>query len=108
MLIFPEALPHIDTFLKPVDLGKTARILVIRRLVAFLMHLGKMSASQAAGSVRTQARHRAQISRFLGRSYWRRTDLLGPSRRPARVRDPKGGLHLRRRPNLLYPARPVG
>jgi hypothetical protein len=49
-------------------------------MVAFLMHLGKMSASQAAGAVRTEARHRAQISRFLGRTYWKRTDLLGPLR----------------------------
>jgi hypothetical protein len=49
-------------------------------MVAFLMHLGKMSASHAASALRTEPRHRAQISRFLGRAYWRRTDLLGPSR----------------------------
>jgi hypothetical protein len=79
-MIFQEALPHIKTFLKPVALGRRAQALVIRCLIAFLMHLGKMSASQAAGAVRTDARHRAQISRFLGRAYWKRTDLLGPLR----------------------------
>jgi hypothetical protein len=79
-MIFQEALPHIKTFLKPVALGHRAQALVIRCLIAFLMHLGKMSASQAAGAVRTDARHRAQISRFLGRAYWKRTDLLGPLR----------------------------
>jgi Transposase DDE domain len=79
-MIFPEALPQIKIFLKPVSLGRGAQALLIRCLVAFLMHFGRMSASQAAGAVRTQARHRAQISRFLGRSYWKRTDLLGPLR----------------------------
>jgi len=79
-MIFQDALPHLKSFLKPVALGRRAQALVIRCMLAFLMHLGKMSASQAAGSVRTEARHRAQISRFLGRSYWKRTDLLGPLR----------------------------
>jgi hypothetical protein len=76
-MIFPNALPLIKTFPKPLPLRKTTQVLFIRCLIAFLMHLGKMSASQAAGSIRTDARHRAQISRFLGRSYWKQTDLLG-------------------------------
>jgi hypothetical protein len=79
-MIFQDALPHLKTFLKPVALRRRAQALVIRCLVAFLMHRGTMSASQAAGSVRTEARHRAQISRFFGRGYWKRTDLLGPMR----------------------------
>ena len=68
-MIFQDALPHIKTFLKPLALGKATQALVIRCVVAFLMHLGKMSASQAAGAVRTQARHRAQITRLLLRRY---------------------------------------
>jgi hypothetical protein len=79
-MIFPDVLPHIQTFLKPVSLGRRAQALLIRCLLAFLMHLGKMSASQAAAAVRTDARHRAQISRFLARGYWKRIDLLTPLR----------------------------
>jgi hypothetical protein len=79
-MIFQEALPQIQTFLTPVALGRQARALVIRCMIAFLIHLGKMSAAQAAGAVRSDARHRAQIGRFLGRAYWKRTDLLGPLR----------------------------
>ena len=79
-MIFQDAVPHLKSFLKPVALGRRAQALLIRCMLAFLMHLGKMSASQAAGSVRTEARHRAQISRFLGRTYWKRTDLLGSLR----------------------------
>ena len=79
-MIFQDAIPHLKTFLKPAALRRRAQALVIRCIVAFLMHRGTMSASQAAGSIRTEARHRAQISRFFGRGYWKRTDLLGPLR----------------------------
>ena len=80
MLIMQDALPLFKSFLKPVSLKQRARQLVLRCVIAFLMHLGKMSASRVAGAVRTAARHRAQVSRFLGRRYWRRCDLLGQLR----------------------------
>ena len=80
VLIMQDALPLFKSFLKPVSLKQRARQLVLRCVIAFLMHLGKMSASRVAGAVRTDARHRAQVSRFLGRRYWRRCDLLGQLR----------------------------
>jgi hypothetical protein len=78
MLIMQNALPGINKFLQPVAMNSKARELVISCIIAFLMHLGKMSATQAAGAVRSQGRHRAQICRFLGRKYWKRLNLLGP------------------------------
>ena len=80
VLIMQDALPLFKSFLKPVSLKQHARQLVLRCVIAFLMHLGKMSASRVAGAIRTDARHRAQVSRFLGRRYWRRCDLLGQLR----------------------------
>ena len=59
MLIMHEALPRFKSFLKPVSLNQQARQLVLRCVIAFLMHLGKMSASRVAGTIRTDARHRA-------------------------------------------------
>ena len=58
MLIMQDALPLFKSFLKPVSLKQQARQLVLRCVIAFLMHLGKMSASRVAGAVRTDARHR--------------------------------------------------
>ena len=105
-MIFQDAIPHLKTFLKPAALRRRAQALVIRCIVAFLMHRGTMSASQAAGSIRTEARHRAQISRFFGRGYWKRTDLLGPLRRPHRSGGPAGRpVHLRRSTRLTAPSR---
>ena len=58
MLIMQDALPLFKSFLKPVSLKQRARQLVLRCVIAFLMHLGKMSASRVAGTVQTAARHR--------------------------------------------------
>lgn len=80
MLILQEALPAIKPFLSPLGLRRSSQDLAIRCVIAFLMHLGKMSASRISSAVRTEARHRAQISRFLGRAYWRQRDRLGPLR----------------------------
>jgi hypothetical protein len=80
VLIMQDALPLFKSFLKPVSLKQGARQLVVRCVIAFLMHLGKMSASRVAGAVRTDARHRAQVSRFMGRRYWRRCDPLNQLR----------------------------
>ena len=58
MLIMQDALPLFKSFLKPVSLKQQARQLVLRCVIAFLMHLGKMSASRVASSVSNDARHR--------------------------------------------------
>jgi Transposase DDE domain len=72
MVIMDDALPGLKRFLKPVGLNQRMSALVIRCVVAFVMHLGRMAAARAANSVRTQVRHRAQICRFLGRKLLRR------------------------------------
>ena len=80
VLIMQDALPLFKSFLKPVTLKQRDRELVLRCVIAFLMHLGKMSDSGVAGVVRTDARHSALVSRFMGCGYWRRCDLLGQLR----------------------------
>ena len=45
MLIMQNALPGINKFLQPVAMNSKARELVISCIIAFLMHLGKMSAT---------------------------------------------------------------
>jgi len=74
-MIMQEALPAIKRFLKPVGLKEQALALTIRCMAAFCLHFGRMSAVQAASVVRSEPRHRAQICRFLGRSYLRKLRL---------------------------------
>ena len=72
MVIMQEAVPGLKRFLKPVGLKERMLALVIRCVIAFVMHLGRMGAARAATAVRSEPRHRAQISRFLGRKLLRR------------------------------------
>ena len=75
-MIMQEALPGIKRFLKSAGLKERMQSLTIRCVAAFCLHWGRMSAVQAAGAVRSEPRHRAQIGRFLGRKYWRKLRLV--------------------------------
>jgi Transposase DDE domain len=75
MVIVADSLPGLKRWLAPLGLKESAKLLVIRMVVAFLLHAGRMSCLQAGGAVRCEARHRAQISRFLARPRWRKLDI---------------------------------
>jgi hypothetical protein len=72
MVIMQDALPGLKRFLKPVGLNERMLALVIRCVVAFVMHFGRMAAARAATAVRSEPCHRAQVCRFMGRRLLRR------------------------------------
>jgi len=65
-MILPESLPGFKSFCRSVA-ALTPVALVARLVAGFVEHVGRMSASAAAGSIRTQACHRANIVRYLAR-----------------------------------------
>jgi DDE family transposase len=75
MIMVVDSLPGLKRWLAPLGLKDSAKLLVIRVVVAFLLHAGRMSCLRAGGAVRCQTRHRAQISRFLARPRWRKFDI---------------------------------
>jgi hypothetical protein len=75
MVIVADSLPGLKRWLAPLGLKESGKLLVIRVVVAFLLHAGRMSCLRAGGAVRCESRHRAQISRFLARPRWRRLDI---------------------------------
>ena len=75
MVMVAESLPGLKRWVGTLGLKDSAKLLVIRVVVAFLLHAGRMSCLRAAGAVRCEARHRAQISRFLARPRWRKLDI---------------------------------
>jgi hypothetical protein len=91
-MIMDDALPGIKTFFQATSLKPNAVAMLTRLVAAFTCHLGRMSAAQAAGAIRTQARHRAALVRFLAQVRWSRdwavltqvADLLrqAPANRP--------------------------
>ena len=73
-MIFADSLPKIKAFLRPAKLSPSSTTLLLALLAAFLG--GRPSASAAAAAIRSQARHRAAIVRFLARCRWARDWLL--------------------------------
>jgi DDE family transposase len=71
-MIMDDALPGIKSFFKATTLKPNAVGMLVRLVAAFTSHLGRMSAAQAAGTIRSQGRHRAALVRFLGQVRWSR------------------------------------
>jgi len=72
MMLLQDAPAKIKTFLKPLgkNITKTTRAYLVRLVMGFVFHMGRMSASQAAETLRGRARHRAQVARFLAQCRW--------------------------------------
>jgi hypothetical protein len=75
MVMVADLVPGLKRCLRSVRMSDAARQMVLRVVVAFLLHAGRMSCLQAAGAVRSQTRHRAQVSRLLRRPSFRRLDI---------------------------------
>jgi hypothetical protein len=75
MIMVADSVPGLKRWISTVGLKDSAKLLVIRMVVTFVLHAGRMSCLRAAGAVRCETRHRAQISRFLARPRWRKLDI---------------------------------
>ena len=75
MVMVADTVPSLKRWVGALGLKDSTKLLVIRMIVAFLMHAGRMSCLRAGGAVRCEARHRAQISRFLSRPRWKKLDI---------------------------------
>jgi hypothetical protein len=75
MIMVADLVPGLKRMLGGFGLSEATRRLVQRVVIAFILHAGRMSCLQAAGTVRCDAVHRAQISRFLARRSWRKLDF---------------------------------
>jgi len=91
MVILQDALKGLKGLLQPVGLSDRARAAVIRCIAAFVLHAGRMSASQAARAIRSEPCHRAQIGRFLKRAWWQKRGLLGYVQRAVMAMESRSG-----------------
>src|SRR6188768_2673536 len=80
MLMVTDSAKDLKGFLRLTSLGEVARLMVMRLVLAFLLHRGRMSCSQAAGSIRTEPIDRSQLTRFLARPRWQSFDVNAPLR----------------------------
>lgn len=80
MIIVSESAAALKGFLGHTGLGSLAQAMVLRMILAFLLRRGRMSCSQAAGSIASDTVHRGELTRFLARPRWKKHDFNGPLR----------------------------
>jgi len=75
MVMVADSVPGLKRCLHTAGLRRAVAQTVMRMVIAFVTHSGRMSCLQAAGSIRSETRHRAQIGRLLCRPNLRVPDL---------------------------------
>jgi hypothetical protein len=75
-----DLVPGLKRLLRSLALREAVEAAVLRMVVAFILHWGRMSCLQAAGAVRSQTRHRAQLCRWLRRPSFHRLKLTAALR----------------------------
>jgi hypothetical protein len=91
MVMVSDLIPGLKRCLRVVGLRPVAEQMVLRVVIGFLLHCGRMSCLQAAGSVRSETRHRAQVSRLLQRPSFCRLDINGILRKQLLDRESRRG-----------------
>jgi hypothetical protein len=79
-MIILNRLPGDQPFPRPAALTVRSASFVRRMMLAFVCHVGRMSAAQAASLPRGEPRHAA--GRFLGRQRWAEGDWMSPCAPP--------------------------
>jgi hypothetical protein len=80
MIIVTETASALKGFIAKTALSDLARKMVLRMIIAFIMHRGRMSCSQAAGSIASESIHRGELTRFMARPRWQKGDFNEPLR----------------------------
>ena len=94
MIIVSEAAPRLKAFLAHCDLKPLARVMMMRIVLAFIMHRGRMSCSAAAGAIASEPIHRGELTRFLARPRWQKHDFNEPMMRMLLAKEKKRGKFL--------------
>lgn len=80
MIMVADSAKDLKTFLGRTPLQGLALAMVMRLVVTFLLHRGRMCCSRAGGAIRTEPVHRSQVTRFLARPRWQKEDFNAPLR----------------------------
>lgn len=81
MVIVSESAATLKSFIGKSGLSEFAATMVLRMVLAFILHRGRMSCCQASGSIASEAIHRGQLTTFLARPRWQKNDFNHSHRR---------------------------
>jgi hypothetical protein len=91
MIIVPEVAPKLKSFLSRTGLKPLAQTMIMRVVLTFIMHRGRMSCSAAAGAIAAEPIHRGELTRFLARPRWQKHDFNEPLMRMLLAKEQKRG-----------------
>lgn len=94
MIIVPEVAPKLKAFLCQTGLKPLAQMMMLRIVLTFIMHRGRMSCSAAAGAIAAEPIHRGELTRFLARPRWQKHDFNEPLMRMLLAKEKKRGKFL--------------
>ena len=94
MIIVTHSAAALKRFLADTGLNDLAQSMLMRVVLAFILHRGRMSCSQAAGAIASESIHRGELTRFLARPRWQKTDFNSPLRQALLKRECKRGKFL--------------
>ena len=94
MVMVTELVPGLKRCLRGVGFRPAAERMVMRIVTAFILHSGRMSCLQAAGAIRCESRHRAQITRCFLRPSFRQLDINSTLRQNLLRRESGKGLFI--------------
>jgi len=80
MIMVTDSARNLKRFLGLTALSEFASNMAMRMMITFMLHRGRMSCSQAAGAIGSEAVHRSQVTRFLARPRWLKHDFNAPLR----------------------------
>jgi hypothetical protein len=75
MTIFAQSAKSLKGYLSQCNVKEQVLLMFMRMILAFMLHRGRMSCSSAAGSICSEVVHRGEVTRFLSRNRWRKTDF---------------------------------
>ncbi|MEM6474337.1 MAG: transposase, partial [Planctomycetota bacterium] len=91
MIIVPEVAGKLKVFISRTQLREAARTMMLRMVLTFIMHRGRMSCSAAAGAIGSEPIHRGELTRFLARPRWQKHDFNQPLMRMLLAKESKRG-----------------
>lgn len=91
MIIVAETAESLKRFLSNCGLKELAFKMVMRVVLAFIMHRGRMSCSAASGAIASEPIHRGELTRFMARPRWQKHDFNAPLVRLLLAKESKRG-----------------
>lgn len=92
VILVSDSMPGLKKWLRNLKISDAAKAMVMRFVVAFVLHSGRMSCLVVAGAIECEARNRAQPGRFLARTRWKQRDINRDLRKNILDMEGVGGL----------------